>query len=236
MAKSVGSPNKATRVLLLSGAGGLLVIAVGGLLLFFRSPQAQPAKEPCPESEPCNARLRPYKQEVGTDIPDLFPTWFRDAPSATWTGASPMSGTTSAATSTQLPERLVTPGSAPLAQIAENARCRKGAGTEYDVTAFLPQGTIATIVGRNADWSWWMTQPPGQDARCWVWAELVTTGGDTSQVPFAASPPLPTHTSVPELGSHPIPGCWVYTVQNPNGECLPRACTPNDFPGTPCSP
>jgi hypothetical protein len=128
------------------------------------------------------------------------------------------------------------PISAPIGEMLENAKCREGAGTAYDVMAYLQQGSIATIVGRNADWSWWMIQLGDQHLMCWVWSALVTTSDDTRQVLFVASPPLPTLTLAPQPHAPASAGCRVTTLQNPNGVCLPRACTPKDFPGTPCTP
>lgn len=125
---------------------------------------------------------------------------------------------------------------APTVELLDDAKCRKGAGTAYDVVAYLQQGSTAYLVGRNSDWSWLLIQPSDRWLQCWVWSELVTTDDDIKQVPFVTSLPPPTMTSTPESQQNAQIGCWVITGQYPNGICLHRACGPNDYPGTHCNP
>jgi hypothetical protein len=134
------------------------------------------------------------------------------------------------------PSQLAANMQPPTVKLLNNAKCRRGASTAYDVVAFVEQGETATVVGRNDNWTWWLIRTPDQYTQCWVWSSLVAAITDTRDVPLVASPPLPTATSVHQQHGGTSEGCWVVTLQHPNGACLPRACTPNDFPGTPCTP
>jgi len=222
---------------LVAAGGALLVVGLGILILGLPFLQAQLAKGSCPEGEGCNVKVREYQDEVLSDIPDLDSSaWFHETPSPTSTKPPATRKNTWTPTPTETLVQLPALRPAPIVELLENGRCRKGAGTAYDVMAYLQQGSIATIVGRNADSSWWMIQVGDQQPRCWVWSALLTTSDDTREVLFVASPPLPTPTSAPEPHPPAPTGCWVTTPQNPNGVCLPRACTRNDFPGTSCTP
>lgn len=235
-AKSADTSNKVITIGLVTTGATLLVLAVGILLLYLPFLQAHLAKGSCPESGDCNVKVRKYTNEVLTDIPDLYSSaWFPETASATPTNPPSTRENTWTPSPTETLVQLPALRPAPIVEFLENANCRRGAGIAYDVMAYLQKGSIATILGRNADWSWWMIQLGYQQLRCWVWSALVTTSGDTRQVPFVASPPLPTLTSA--LESHPsaLTGCWVINQNNPNGICLPQACSPN-LPGTPCTP
>lgn len=236
-AKSANSSKKAITIGLVAAGGTLLVLGVGILILSLPFLQARLAKGSCPQGGACNVKVREYQNEVLPDIPDLnYSAGFPETPSPTSTNSPATRETTSTPTPSEAPVQLPALRPAPIVELLENAKCRKGAGTAYDVMAFLQQGSLATIVGRNADWSWWMIQLGDQQPQCWVWSALVTARDDTRGVLFVASPPLPTLTSAPEPHAPVSTGCWVTTLQNPKGVCLPRACTPNDFPGTPCTP
>jgi len=86
----------------------------------------------------------------------------------------------------------------PTATALQNANCRSGPGIAYPVTGSLGQGVSSTVVGRNADSSWWVIENPGSSGTCWVWDELVEVKPDTCDVPILAAPPLPpTDTPTP---------------------------------------
>jgi parallel beta-helix repeat protein len=108
--------------------------------------------------------------------------------------------------------------STPTATLLQNANCRRGAGTDFDVVANLPQGLNVPIVGRNPDGSWWQVQVPGTQTRCWVAGENAETSGGTSGVPEVESPTL---------------GCWVWTGNK--NECK-VPCPEGAQPGGPCEP
>ncbi|MCJ7434827.1 MAG: hypothetical protein MUO77_15195 [Anaerolineales bacterium] len=81
----------------------------------------------------------------------------------------------------------------PIATAKQDANCRLGPGTAYGVRSNLLTGQTAPITGRTTDSTWWVIQDTGS-GECWIWGEVVTVTGDTSQVPVKTPPPLPTGT------------------------------------------
>jgi len=63
---------------------------------------------------------------------------------------------------------------------------RQGPGTNYAPVGTLTQGEQVSIVGHNADSSWWAVSYGGGIG--WVLGSLVITEGDLSQVPLVAAP------------------------------------------------
>lgn len=71
---------------------------------------------------------------------------------------------------------------------------RSGPGTNYQFIGALKQGDLVTIIGRNADRSWWVIQ--GDQVRGWIInnPSFIQVTGDTSNIPLAAAPPSPIPT------------------------------------------
>jgi hypothetical protein len=79
---------------------------------------------------------------------------------------------------------------APQLTFLENANCRKGPGSAYDVTTSLVKGKTIDAVGRNTDGSWWQVQlQPG--SLCWVGDATVSKSGPVEQLALVQAPPLP---------------------------------------------
>ena len=115
---------------------------------------------------------------------------------------------------------LSTPLPASLAITArEDIACRAGPGNVYSEVDYLTQGQQAVVTGRNQESTWLQVEGPNWRKLCWVWAELVDSGGqDIDQVPIATAPPPPTltPTSVPSP-----PACSSYTDQH---SCESNGC------------
>lgn len=102
-----------------------------------------------------------------------------------------------------------TPVDPPAACVAsvtavQNANCRSGPGTVYDILGYLLSGETAVITGRNEDSSYWWIENPDNPGYCWMWDGLVDTDCDTSGVKVVAVPPTPT--PVTDTTPPPIPG------------------------------
>lgn len=108
-----------------------------------------------------------------------------------------------ASTITPLPTLTFTPAP-PMATAFQDANCRFGPGSGYNITGSLLNGESAPIVGRNAETTWWVIQTKS-GATCWIWDGTVTVSGDTSQVPVIAPPPTPTFTPEAAPLSAPAP-------------------------------
>jgi hypothetical protein len=122
------------------------------------------------------------------------------------------------------------PESAPVTLMGttlQNANCRSGPGSMYDVLTSVLRGVELPIVGRNQEGTWLAVQAPGLVAHCWVWDESLQVTGDLSQSPILSAPPPPTGT--------PVQGCWVQACQQCPLVCtLP--CPANAIPGGACTP
>jgi hypothetical protein len=70
------------------------------------------------------------------------------------------------------------------------ANCRKGPGTVYDKTGSFAPGTYVTIVGHNADNSWWLVL--NGSSNCWISGSTGHTAGNLSGIPLVEAPPTPT--------------------------------------------
>ncbi len=83
-----------------------------------------------------------------------------------------------------------TAASVPQLTLIENANCRKGPGSAYDVATSFVKGKTLDAVGRNADSSWWLAQiQPGSE--CWVGDSTVGKSGPVEQLAVVTAPPLP---------------------------------------------
>ncbi len=89
--------------------------------------------------------------------------------------------------------------SAPMATAFQDANCRFGPGQAYNIIDALLNGESASIVGRNAETTWWVIQTKS-GGTCWIWDGTVTLSGDTAGVPIMTAPPTPTFTPMPVPG------------------------------------
>jgi hypothetical protein len=80
----------------------------------------------------------------------------------------------------------------PQIEVLENAICRAGPGTIYDIVTAYKVGQALTPEGRNADATWlWVLMLDGQ-RHCWVSASLLSAPCDADALPIVAAPPTPT--------------------------------------------
>ncbi len=71
-----------------------------------------------------------------------------------------------------------------------NVNLRQGPGTNYPVVGTVSPGAELTVLGRNADSSWFRIETAaGQQA--WIWGSLITLSIDAASVPVAEAPPPP---------------------------------------------
>lgn len=121
----------------------------------------------------------------------------------------------------------------PKATAIQNANCRYGPGTAYDIADTLFAGDTAPIVGRNEQNTWWQIKGPTFGSLCWVSKVTVEVSGSMEGVPIGAAPPPPTLT--PEPREKPKPqGCYTYDKRKNKVCTVP--CPPNAQPGGACTP
>lgn len=116
---------------------------------------------------------------------------------------------------------------APEAMALQDASCRLGPSTQFNVATYLVQGQIVPLTGRLTQGGWWQVQPPRLRIPCWIAEDLVETYGDWASVPFAIPPALPSLTPAEQ----PPQGCMCWT----GNLCLradpcPAQCAPCPTP------
>jgi len=84
----------------------------------------------------------------------------------------------------------------PIAVGLVNSNCRWGPDAVYDIVDYLLQDQQTPILGRDAQWFWWLVERVDLPGTCWVANNLTDELGDTSQVPIILAPPTPTPVDV----------------------------------------
>lgn len=75
--------------------------------------------------------------------------------------------------------------------LIENANCRKGPATGYDLVTSLTKGDQVLATGRNDPPTWWQVQVPVTGKLCWISGTLLEVPFDPALVPVVSVPPLP---------------------------------------------
>lgn len=181
--KAAPMPKSLVAVLTIAGVAGLGMIAIAGILavsLFFSDRSSPPADAP---KTPTRTLVM-----TSTRVAEKSPA----ASETAVLGIISDSPTLTITTTTT--ETLATSSAAPTATFVQNANCRRGPGTLYEVTASLLEGQEALIEGRNADSSWWWILLPQSTTHCWVSDSTVEVSGSVAGLPLIAAPPTSTST------------------------------------------
>ena len=80
---------------------------------------------------------------------------------------------------------------APMLQFTGNTNCRKGPGTEYEVTIVVLSGQKTEAVGVSQDGNYWLIKNKGTQ-NCWVAKDFVQASGSVAALPTVMSPPTPS--------------------------------------------
>ncbi len=100
-----------------------------------------------------------------------------------------------------------TPAPAPEVMALENASCRLGPSTQFNIATYFVQGQVVPLIGRLQQGGWWQVQPPDLQLPCWVSESVAEANGDLSAVPFVI-PPAPPTDEPTEITPR---GCWTWT-------------------------
>jgi uncharacterized protein YraI len=74
----------------------------------------------------------------------------------------------------------------------QNANCRSGPGTVYDILGVFMSGETANVLGKNTNDGVWFKIQLADGTQCWVGDSVVTISGDVSTVAYLNAPPTPT--------------------------------------------
>lgn len=121
----------------------------------------------------------------------------------------------------------------PQAQPLAVVTCRTGPRVCEHALAYLMADQAYPVAAKLYDSSWLKLILVPTELSCWVRADLLDVTGDLDLVLELDPGLLPCATPSP---TGTPPGCWIVDAQHPNGYCRPGACTPNDVPGTSCTP
>jgi hypothetical protein len=129
-----------------------------------------------------------------TPVLTLTPTEVPEEPSDLTPSPTPPTEVPDEPTFTPTP---TTTACAPSAVFIQNAHCRHGPGTVYDILTSLLQGQSVSVEGRNQDSTWWWILLPESSAHCWVSAITVDAVCIPPDLQVVAAPPTPTFTPTP---------------------------------------
>lgn len=80
----------------------------------------------------------------------------------------------------------------PTVQVSVSTNCRVGPGQEYARVTALSVGQTARVIGRNAEGTYWIIQPPGSSGHCWLWGRYATVTCATAGLAIYEPPPTAT--------------------------------------------
>jgi len=73
----------------------------------------------------------------------------------------------------------------------QDAACRAGPGSVYEVLGYLAAGQSALTYGTDLEGEWWWVQSLDGSRRCWISNLMVSFQGDLPEVPFLTPEPTP---------------------------------------------
>jgi uncharacterized protein YgiM (DUF1202 family) len=104
------------------------------------------------------------------------------------------------------------PSSGVTVTVSVDTNCRSGPGAAYSYQGVLLVGESAEVIGRNAEWTYWIIRNPDQPGgTCWLWGQYTSVSGDVYSLPIYGLPGAPT----PQYQTPPASGVrvsvWVDT-------------------------
>lgn len=87
----------------------------------------------------------------------------------------------------------------PVFTFSQNANCRKGPGTPYDIITSADAGQQAAVEGRSQTSGWYYVLLPNGGPRCWVSASTGEVSESVDGLPVIPAPPLPVAPAAPVL-------------------------------------
>ena len=122
-------------------------------------------------------------------------------------------------------------------KVSLTTNCRTGPGVSYSKLTALTAGKIATLIGRDKSYTYWIIKDPGKTGRdCWLWGYYATTSGNTKNLKIYSAPYQPSTksspTPIPTLAKTTPPATKTPKPSSTPITPLPTG-TPNLTPGTP---
>ena len=144
----------------------------------------------------------------------------------------PSATPTASVTPSPTPSPTLTPTAttftcAPVLTIVQNAFCRTGPGSVYDVVTGYTPGTLLDINGQNMNDAikWWRITIPNTTASCWISDSLVDAPEEAACVQKLLDPPTPTPsptpTATPTMTPTPTPTKFIRPTRTPTPSLTP---------------
>jgi uncharacterized protein YkwD len=154
-----------------------------------------PTQEPPPTFTPSDTptiTLAYTSSPTTTETLEITETPTLSEPSLT---SSPQPYTATPKVKTSVPEEKAT------VKVSLTTNCRTGPGISYPRLTPLRAGKVATLIGRDKTYSYWIIKDPGNTGRdCWLWGYYATTTGNTKDLKVYYAPdqtPKSSNTAVP---------------------------------------
>jgi len=197
------SVNRDRRVMLIIAAvvslGLCLIVVAGGVLWLVLSSRQAPVGSQV--SKP--ATRRPAPTFTPTQPPPTFTPWPTRTP-------TPTPEPTLAPNPAQPESPVNTPVAVAAAQpstatTSQNLRVRSGPGTEYRTLGSLAANSTVTVIGKNAEGTWWQIQyDKSPDGKAWISAKYAPSN-NAANVPVVEAPPTPSIPPTPTPPPAPPP-------------------------------
>jgi len=91
------------------------------------------------------------------------------------------------------------------AQMMQDAACRAGPGTVYEILGYVAAGQSALTYGTDLEGDWWWIQSPEGSRRCWISNLLVSFQGELPEVPILTPEPTPRELPATATEAPPPP-------------------------------
>lgn len=113
---------------------------------------------------------------------------------ATTTPTQPTETPAATATETLTPEPSATAtAEPPKAQVVRKSNCRTGPGGLYELVATYEVGQTLEVVAKDLGGGYWFVKNPDKpEEQCYLMAQNIDIGGDTTALPKFTPPPSPT--------------------------------------------
>ena len=147
-----------------------------------------------------DATSAPTTEKTTPGIPTSTLTLTEGAPTLSVTPTTTSSPTiTNTRITPSVTPKTPQPPPEPMVTANQNANCREGPSTDYEVSGYLMTGEQAPIEGQLAGGYWFVITPPGSTQSCWIAGSVVNVSGDLGSVKVVSAPPPPEDTTPPEI-------------------------------------
>ena len=101
------------------------------------------------------------------------------------------------------------------AQMMQDAACRAGPGTVYEILGYVAAGQSALTYRTDLEGDWWWIQSPDGSRRCWISNLLVSFQSNLPEVPILTPEATPRELPATEAPPPPPAPTATFTLVPP---------------------